>query len=133
MQNKQRFKGIADAGDAALMVDAVAPSASFCGDNGCSVRCSFDEWCGLEGRRETGSLSVMLVSLIPLTTFENSASASGSIDSADGSATSSAGAVFIGSPKEIVELITDAMSSSTAGFPSLASTAERSRCFWLPR
>ena len=129
MQNKQRFKGRADAADSVSVVDAVVLSTCFCGDNGCSVRCSFDEWCGLEGRRETGSLSVMLVSLIPSTTFENSASGSGSINSAGGSVVSSAGAVFMGSPKEIVELITDPVSSSTAGLPSLASTAERSRCF----
>lgn len=124
---------MAEARDAAFVVDAVALSTSFCGDNGCSARCSFEEWCGLEGRRDTGSLSVMFVSLIPSTTLENSASASGSIDSTGGSTMSSVGAVFIGSPKEIVELITDAVSSSIAGFPSLASTAERSRCFWLPR
>ena len=125
--------GTAEADIDGLVVDSVALTPSFFGDNGCSVRCSFDEWCGLEGRRETGSLSVMLVSLMPLTTFENSASASGSMDSAGGSARWSTGAVFIGSPKEMVELIIDALSSSTAGFPSLASTTERSRCFWLPR
>ena len=124
---------MAGGGDTALVVDTVALLASFCGESGCSVRCSFDEWWGLEGRRETGSLSVMLVSLIPLTTFENSASASGSIGSVGGSMILSAGAIFVGSPKEIAELIIEAFSSSTACSPSLAMIAERSRCFWLPR
>ena len=84
----------------------------FCGDRGCSGRRSVDEWCGRVGRRESGSSSEILVSLIPSTTFENSASASGSMGTGGAFVDVSGGTILMGSPKEIVELINEAVSSS---------------------
>ena len=91
MQKRQLRRGT-ESVDGASDLRLGEAESSFRGDNGCSGRSLWDEWCGRVGRRDSGSSSEILVSLMPLITLENSCSASASIDIGVDSATGVGGA-----------------------------------------